>query len=609
MLRIDYKKYRGDILMNTEEIEACLKAVEIFGEKFTKFIEKKYKNKKEKDAIIYGYAWDKYLKQSSQSLSTFRSILDGKARNIYDTYQCIGLTNGEEEYNCNITDLAKLSNRIIVTGIGGIGKTTMMKHLFLDARNQGLIPIYIELRQINDIDIDNNNSIIDIIYSNIEMYGFDLNKEVFQDTLEYGNYIFLFDAYDEVKSEKLNFINKSLKCLSNRYEKNTYIVTSRPNDEFNSWGNFLKLKSIPLNKEQAIFLVRKLDYGDKIFQDEFCEKLEKSLFNKYKSFASNPLLLTIMLMTYEDSGFIPENINDFYEQAFLTLFSKHDRRKGGNYTREYRSELSYTEFKKLFSKFCANTFKKRKFSFKESEILSDIENVIKNSEFKLKCNSENFKYDIENSMCMIIKDGLNYKFIHRTFQEYFAAYYISKELVDEKQKLIIREMIDKSRSDGLENFLSMLNLISNKKFEKNVLYTYFCEFKKYRKENIDYINIIKDTIFDVSRTQINDEFVTFFRLKNNGNDIVWKLYKKFFKKEDERSKEKDILIAMEINNYIEIYENYRKLLVENFILDGKLELLQRYIEFTNDDIDKIFRFIDEFEVKIQNIEVKDDEII
>ena len=32
-----------------------------------------------------------------------------------------------------------------------------------------------------------------------------------------------------------------------------------------------------------------------------------------------------------------------------------------------------------------------------------------------------FMDDLINAVCLLIKDGLNYKFIHRSFQEYFVA--------------------------------------------------------------------------------------------------------------------------------------------------------------------------------------------
>ena len=50
---------------------------------------------------------------------------------------------------------------IIIQGTGGIGKSTLMKHLFINELEQkSLIPVFLELKDINDL--ENNYEINDI---------------------------------------------------------------------------------------------------------------------------------------------------------------------------------------------------------------------------------------------------------------------------------------------------------------------------------------------------------------------------------------------------------------------------------------------------------------
>ena len=68
---------------------------------------------------------------------------------------------------------------------------------------------------------------------------------------------------------------------------------------------------------------------------------------KHESFASNPLLLNIMLLTYDNYADIPEKLHLFYSNAFETLYIKHDATKGG-YKREFKTKLSSDDFKRVF---------------------------------------------------------------------------------------------------------------------------------------------------------------------------------------------------------------------------------------------------------------------
>ena len=188
------------------------------------------------------------------------------------------------------------------------------------------------------------------------------------------------------------------------------------------------------------------------------------MYNKHKSFASNPLLLNIMLLTYDNYAEIPEKLHLFYANAFETLYSKHDATKGG-YKRELKSKLSYDSFKKVFSYFCFITYLQGKIELTYDELLEYFKRCnISNITFDV----ENYVYDIVNSICLVHKDGETYKFTHRSFQEYFTAIFL-KELSDENMKKFALVLIEKDahRAKNDEVF-DMLYDMSQNRMEQNI---------------------------------------------------------------------------------------------------------------------------------------------
>ena len=129
--------------------------------------------------------------------------------------------------------------------------------------------------------------------------------------------------------------------------KNHFIISSRPTDAFIGWNDFSEMSACALTKEQALNLIKKIDYSEPA-KSTFYQELDNNLYDKYKSFASNPLLLTIMLLTFSNHASIPAKLNDFYEAAFSTLFNMHDATKDC-YVRDTRTNLGIDEFKTIFS--------------------------------------------------------------------------------------------------------------------------------------------------------------------------------------------------------------------------------------------------------------------
>lgn len=208
-------------------------------------------------------------------------------------------------------------------------------------------------------------------------------------------------------------------------------------------------------------MVSKIDFDENI-KRQFSKALNESLYKNHKSFASNPLLLNIMLLTYDNYAEIPEKLHLFYANAFDTLYSKHDATKGG-YKRELKSKLSFDSFKKVFSNFCFITYFQGKIEFSYDDLIT----LLKKS--KLEFDIESIIYDLVNSICVLYKDGLNYRFTHRSFQEYFTAIFL-KELSDESLKKMGIELIKKDTYRAThDSVFSMLYDMSEERTEQNIL--------------------------------------------------------------------------------------------------------------------------------------------
>lgn len=446
-------------------------------------IKKVYKDTLKKDEVDYRTAYEEYLYMTQNSVSMAKTILYGQVpHHLYTFYECIGIKYQNDIIDTlNVNNILECGHKVIITGTGGIGKSMLMKHLFLSSiDNANLVPVLVELRGLNDYEVK-EISIKDFIYHTLKVHKFKLEKEYFEYSLETGCYLILFDGYDEVKNEVSQKVTKEILDFSNQYSDNYFIVSSRPLREFVGWSDYIECESLPLNKSQALSLIKKLDYDEEI-KEKFYMQLDTELFDKYESFASNPLLLTIMLMTFEGRVSIPDSKNDFFDQAFSTLFHRHDAMKKGKFKRDKLSKLGYEDFKNVFAYFCFKSFFKSQYEFNEITVLNYIADSKKKIHVTDDFISSDYLLDLTNAVCMLVHDGLNYRFSHRSFQEYFAAVYTT-QLGDEEQKQFIGSWLKANNRRMTTDFLDMLCALQPERFFKNVLYTPLFELKRLYEEN------------------------------------------------------------------------------------------------------------------------------
>lgn len=308
----------------------------------------------------------------------------------------------------------------VVLGSGGAGKSMLMRWLFLSLVESasGRIPVLFELRVLN------SSTPIDLtaeIHKTITSSGGSLAFPIFLKILESGGYILLLDGFDELSQDLRSTIERQIIDLNRSMPNVPIVISSRPDERFNSWGGFATATVQPMRKREVLTLIQRLPYPHDI-RTKFRNSVRVELYDRHESFLSNPLLATMMLMTFEQFATIPDRIHVFYEQAFETLFMKHDSTKEAGYQRYRHTDLAINEFKNCFAAFCVSTYLNEKFEFSESEVL---EFIVKALTFERSdAKPSLFLRDLIESVCLLQRDGLYLGFTHRSFQEYFVAAFV-----------------------------------------------------------------------------------------------------------------------------------------------------------------------------------------
>jgi len=237
-----------------------------------------------KEAIEYGHAYEKYIDNTRLRNGKIKTLIYRYApQDLYSFYECIGVSyDGKIIDTISINNLICNENKIIITGTGGMGKSILFKHLFLNAvEDTSLIPVLIEWRSFNSVDV-NRISLLDAVYNSLSDNGFPLERKYFDYSMEKGGYIILLDGYDEVNRERHNKITQEIKSVCSKYTDNKYIVSSRPSEVFIGWNDFAEMKALSLTKEQAVSFIDKIQF-DANAKAAFIKELENKLYENYKS--------------------------------------------------------------------------------------------------------------------------------------------------------------------------------------------------------------------------------------------------------------------------------------------------------------------------------------
>ena len=341
-----------------------------------------------------------------------------------EAYKREAILNSYEEIHkpkepIKIEELLNISNKSLIYGKAGVGKTTFCKYIAYKWVNNELYEafdyvVYIALREWKRDGL--KGAILDNYYSS------DIKELYFDIEENNSKTLFLFDGYDELDADKKATLQKEI----NTYNLQNYIITTRPygyqKSDFNVDESFETIGFTDKNIEQYIEAFFKENSEKSKGLKEF---LQRNISIKHIAYI--PLMLEMICSLWKEGKL--ENIttmSELYTECIENFFLEYTEKKETDYIQDKEEEIFKYLGKIAFE------------GLKQQKIVLD-KNITKTID-------KSFFVDYILKTGFLISEDLNkanpflntYQFLHLTFQEYFSALYVSK-LSKKKQKKIIKK--------------------------------------------------------------------------------------------------------------------------------------------------------------------------
>lgn len=401
-----------------------------------------------------------------------------------------------------LNDIAETQS-IVIQGIAGQGKSILLRYLAANEIKSGLrIPVFSELRRINK-----NQTVQSLIASTMQDLGFFSDEELIKSYLDSGKVLVLFDGFDELPSNETGRVIDEIESLIKRHDRLQIVITSRPDSGIQA-SSFFRVTSIENLKHQDHLPFLKKICLEKSEPERIVDAINSSNIG-IKSLLSTPLLLTLLAIVFKAEQAIPSQFSDFYEKLFHILFTRHDSSKPG-FKREKKSKLSEDELEDVFSCFSFLTRQAQNTSLSYSDGISIAKKCSDVTEINFVPSA--FIEDMTKVTCLMIEEGLQLFFIHKSVQEFFSSKFI-KNLPEESSKSVYEKIQTKLGSWVQEaKFLISIDTYRALKYLVIPLSKQFLELYNSRDAVRAYLNSCKVTLERMpadgqEETEINVSFI------------------------------------------------------------------------------------------------------
>jgi predicted NACHT family NTPase len=321
-------------------------------------------------------------------------------------------------------------SKLMILGKPGAGKTTFLKHLAIHCiggKFQGdRVPVFVTLKDFAEA--DGKPGLLEYIDQLIATNPVGARYTVPLPTiLGAGKALILLDGLDEVRDADSSRVLRQIQEFSQQFPQNQFVITCRIAAKEYTFERFTEVEIADFDDKQIANFSGKWfrSKNDPIKAERFLQRLKKDA--PIRELATNPLLLTLLCLVFEDCGSFPINRAELYQTGVDVLLKKWDVKRNIEREQVYK-RLSLKRKEDLLSQIARTSFEAGNYFFKQREVERYITQYIQNlpdastDPEALELDSAAVLKSIEAQHGLFVGRARGiYSFSHLTFHEYFAA--------------------------------------------------------------------------------------------------------------------------------------------------------------------------------------------
>lgn len=382
---------------------------------------------------------------------------------LLDTYHGrdrLGMGSINEDRVSSMDALNRYS-KLMLLGKPGAGKTTLLKYTALKC-SQGeifsdLVPIFVTLRQYAGA--ESQPSLLDYIAQDFHAYNIG-DQPTLKQVLQQGRAILFLDGLDEVREDDLHRVLEDLRSFSEQYYPNRFVITSRLGAQEYVFEKFTEVEVANFQPLQISQFAQRWFAGNSRHIELFLRKVEDN--RPIQELATNPLLLTLLCLVFDEFGDFPNNRSELYREGLEVLLKKWDAKRNIERYQIYKN-LSMQRKEDLLAQVACTTFNQGDYFFRQVDLERYITDYIRNlpkahtDEEALQLDSEAIIKAIESQHGLFVERAKGiYSFSHLTFQEYLTARELIYNGNPETLKLLASKITDRRWHDILRLAVGMM---------------------------------------------------------------------------------------------------------------------------------------------------------